>query len=93
MVVPFKSSPVPLDFFPLVLVPTMGFFIQIVFIPLLYRTINRVVCEKSTRAKESMRMMGMGDFPYWMSWFIQWTLSNTILVTIMWGILMINVFS
>jgi len=66
---------------------------QIAFIPLLFRMINRVVSEKTTRAKESMRMMGMGDFPYWLSWFIQWTLSNTILVTLMWAILMINCFS
>jgi len=38
-------------------------------------------------------MMGMGDGAYWLSWFIQWTISNLVLVTIMWAILMINVFS
>jgi hypothetical protein len=40
-----------------------------------------------------MRMMGMSDASYWLSWFMQWTLSNTILITLMWAILMINVFS
>jgi hypothetical protein len=93
MVVPIRSLPVPIDFFPMVLGPAFAFFLQMSFIPLLFRMVTRVVSEKSTRAKESMRMMGMGDSSYWISWFIQWTLSNTILVTLMWGILMINCFS
>ena len=60
------------------------------YIPVLYRTVYRVVFEKVTRAKESMRMMGMGEFAYWFSWFSYFTIVNTILVTLSWGILMIN---
>ena len=60
------------------------------YIPVLYRTVYRVVFEKVTRAKESMRMMGMGEFAYWFSWFSYFTIVNTILVTLCWGILMIN---
>jgi len=93
MVVPMKYEAVPIDFFPRVLQPTLQFFILIVFVPILYRMVSRVVAEKATRAKESMRMMGMGDGAYWLSWYIQWTISNLVLVTIMWAILMINVFS
>jgi hypothetical protein len=46
MVVPIKSLPVPIDFFPEILLPTFGFFLQMSFIPLLYRMVNRVVSEK-----------------------------------------------
>jgi hypothetical protein len=62
------------------------------YIPFLYRTINRVVSEKSTRARESMRMMGMSDVAYWMSWIIYWTVINTIIATTNTIILCINVF-
>jgi hypothetical protein len=37
-----------------------------------------------------MRMMGMGEFAYWFSWFLYFTLVNTILTTLVWAILMIN---
>jgi hypothetical protein len=60
------------------------------YIPLLYRTIYRIVFEKVTRAKESMRMMGMSDFAYWLSWFLYYTTVNTVLVSCAFGILMIR---
>ena len=40
------------------------------YVPLLYRTVYRIVFEKVTKAKESMRIMGMSDFSYWTSWFV-----------------------
>jgi arabinogalactan endo-1,4-beta-galactosidase len=36
----------------------------------MYRTVYRIVFEKFSKAKESMRMMGMSDFPYWASWIL-----------------------
>jgi cellulose synthase/poly-beta-1,6-N-acetylglucosamine synthase-like glycosyltransferase len=55
--------------------------------------VYRIVFEKVTRAKESMRMMGMGDFAYWFSWFSYYTVVNTILTTLVWICLMINVLN
>jgi len=43
-------------------------FMILMYVPLIYRTVYRLVYEKVTRAKESMRMMGLGDFAYWSSW-------------------------
>jgi hypothetical protein len=62
------------------------------YIPLLYRTVYRIVFEKVIKAKESMRMMGMTDFPYWSSWFVYFSLVNTVIVTLCWLVLNINVF-
>ena len=65
----------------------------LMYIPIVYRTVYRIVFEKVTRAKESMRIMGMTDIPYWASWFVTYSTINTLLVLGAWGILNINVFS
>jgi hypothetical protein len=51
-----------------------------------------IVKEKEYRAKESMRMMGLSDVPYWLSWWVYYTLINTVTAFLAWLILSINVF-
>jgi arabinogalactan endo-1,4-beta-galactosidase len=72
---------------------SMTLFMLLMYIPLMYRTVYRIVFEKVTKAKESMRIMGMTDFPYWSSWFIYYTLVNTVLSVGAWLTLNINVFN
>ncbi len=50
-----------------------------------------MVKEKESRIKESMRMMGMSDFSYWLSWLAYYTILNTIIAFVAWVILCINV--
>ena len=38
------------------------------------RMISKVVTEKETKVRESMKMMGLKDTPYWLSWFIMYSL-------------------
>ena len=68
-------------------------FLLITFIPPVYNLTFKIVREKESRAKETMRIMGMTDFPYWLSWFVYYTLINTVVATISWGILMYNVIN
>jgi hypothetical protein len=89
---PFKQPAKEVDYFPLVLVPMMSFLVQLMYIPFLYRSVDRVVGEKSSRAKESMRMMGMSETAYWLSWFVHWTFINTLIATISYALLMINIY-
>ena len=56
-----------------------------------FTTVSLIVKEKESRAKESMRMMGMTDFPYWFSWFFYYSILNTIYSLIGWSVLCINV--
>lgn len=91
MVVPFKAKPATVDSFTMLLLFVMPFFFMLMYVPVLYRTVYRIVFEKVTKAKESMRMMGMSDFAYWSSWFCYYTLVNTILTTLCWAVIMINV--
>ena len=71
---------------------TLVFFMLLMYIPAIYRTVYRIVAEKSSKAKESMRMMGMKDFSYWSSWFVYYTLVNFGLSSLSWVVLTTFVF-
>jgi len=56
-----------------------------------YNITQQIVKEKESKTKESMRMMGMTDTSYWLSWFAYYTLINTIISLVGWLCLCINV--
>lgn len=91
MIVPTKVPGVYTDPVYWVIEGVLMLFVLLSYIPIVYRTVYRITFEKASRAKETMRIMGMSNLPYWCSWFVIYTLSNTIIVTCMWGILFINV--
>ena len=66
------------------------FLIILTFIPPVYNMVSLLVREKETRIKESMRMMGMGDAAYWLSWYVYYTIITFLIVILAWGVLMIN---
>jgi hypothetical protein len=92
MIVPLQSLPAKNDLFAQVLATLFPLFMILMYVPLLYRVVYRIVNEKVTRAKESMRMMGLGDFAYWSSWLAYFTIINTAITIVVWLILMINVY-
>ena len=49
-----------------------------------------LVKEKESRIKESMRMMGMRDSAYWLSWYVYYTIISSIIVFLAWLVLLIN---
>ena len=71
----------------------LPFTLVVIYIVPLYNNVFLIVKEKESRTRESMRMMGMTDFPYWLSWFVHFTIINTILSTVAWAILCINVIT
>lgn len=78
------------DPFTTVLTTTLPFLLLLIFIPPVYNMVFSVVKEKESRIKESMRMMGMKDSSYWLSWYVYYTCISTALVFIAWLILLIN---
>ncbi|CAI2386299.1 unnamed protein product [Moneuplotes crassus] len=48
-------------------------FILLIFIIPLFRLVNSLTGEKSSRAREGMKIMGLNDTPYWVSWFIYYS--------------------
>lgn len=75
----------------MILPQILPFFLLIAYIPPVYNTVFHLVKEKESRTKESMRMMGMTDTAYWLSWFCYYTLINTAISTLSWIILLVNV--
>ena len=93
MVVPSRLPPYVVDDFGQVITGMLSFCLYLMFIPPVFRTTYRIVAEKESKVKESMRMMGLRDTPYWLSWLTYYALVNTLLVTIVWAILFTKVIS
>ena len=90
------ASPVPsdkliIDQFQTVLSGILPFFLLLVYMLPVYNVTFQIVKEKESKTKESMRMMGMTDTSYWLSWFAYYTLINTIISLVGWLCLCINV--
>jgi ATP-binding cassette subfamily A (ABC1) protein 3 len=50
--------------------PTLALFILLIFIAPQFRLVGFITEEKASRAREGMKIMGLNDSPYWISWFI-----------------------
>jgi ABC-type Na+ efflux pump permease subunit len=70
MMLPFPVSETTTDSFYDVLAGVLPLFLILIFILPVYNTTSLIVKEKEQRTKESMRMMGMSDTSYWLSWFV-----------------------
>ena len=68
-------------------------FLLLAFIPPVYNMTFKIVREKETRAKETMRIMGMTDLPYWLSWFMFYTCINFVVSTLAWFTLLFKVLN
>lgn len=58
----------------------------------MYRMISFVVDEKASRAREGMKIMGLRDTPYWLSWFLYYFIIATVISLFSAAILKINIF-
>lgn len=90
--VPYKADKYISDDFGLVLSSMMSFFMLLMYILPVYRLISNIVAEKESKARESMRMMGLSDASYWLSWFTYYLIIVTIISVLCIIILSANVF-
>lgn len=63
----------------------------LIYILPMYRLISNVVSEKESKARESMKMMGLTDFSYWLSWWVYYLIIVTIITVLVLIVLSINV--
>ena len=87
---PMPASKSEEDSFTQVLTGVLPFLLLLIFIPPVYNTVFMLVKEKESRIKESMRMMGMKDLAYWLSWYAYYTMVSTLIVLLAWLVLLIN---
>jgi hypothetical protein len=71
---------------------TFLFYVVLIYLPLVFRTVYRMVSEKQSRVKEMMRMMGMTDSAYWISWWIYYSIMNLIICALVLPWLILWVF-
>ena len=93
MAVPSKLPPYTEDDFGRLITGVFSFFVIIMYVPPIYRTAYRIVQEKENKVKESMRMMGLGDFAYWASWFTYYTIVNTAISLLTWVIMCYSIMT
>jgi ATP-binding cassette subfamily A (ABC1) protein 3 len=75
---PTKSSKYNDDDFATAANYLWGFFILLIFLAPLYRFVSNSVSEKENKTREAMKVMGLTDAPYWLSWFTYYIIINTI---------------
>ena len=88
---PLPGSVFVVDDFERILQALLPLLMLLAYIPPVYNIAFRLVKEKESGAKESMRMMGMTDAPYWISWWVHFSLINTFVSFAAWGVLQIKV--
>jgi ATP-binding cassette subfamily A (ABC1) protein 3 len=91
--VPVKSDEYVSDDFSLVLNGMLPFFLLLIYILPVYRLISNIVSEKESKARESMKMMGLSDFSYWLSWWTYYFVVVTIISILCLIVLSFNVFT
>ena len=63
------------------------------FILPVYNMVFFIVKEKESRAKESMRMLGLLDASYWLCWLAYYSIQITVISLLAWFTLRFNVFA
>ena len=87
---PLPSNNDSSDQFGDIITGVLPLLILLVFIPPVYNMVFMLVKEKESRIKESMRMMGMKDCAYWLSWYVYYTAISTMIVFLAWLVLLVN---
>jgi hypothetical protein len=58
----------------------------------LYYLVSKLAEEKESKSREGMKMMGLKDFTYYLSWFIFYSTVIFVMSAIMAGIVGVSVF-
>ena len=82
MVVPTKVEHIYEDTIMWFMKVLFCFAMVVIYVPLVYRITYRIVSQNASRAKDTMRVMGMSMLPYWLSWFATYTIMNLTVVVL-----------
>ena len=88
---PLQTDTSMSDPFASTLALLLPLFLVLAYVPQVYNMTFKIVQEKESRVKETMRIMGLTALPYWMSWFALYTLLNTVMTTLAWLVLLFKV--
>lgn len=93
IVTPAKTAPYISDeLIASVMDRNFPFLVLCMWIPVIFRLSYRITNEKETRARESMKMMGLTDLSYWASWLCYHFIIVTLISFLCTIAIYINVF-
>ena len=70
------------DGFTIFLDSTFHIFVLLMYLPLIYRYVYRIVKERHSKNKAFMQAMGLRVFPYYMSWWASYTIATVGIATV-----------
>jgi hypothetical protein len=70
------------DDFGQIMTGILPFFMLLIYILPVYRLVSNIVSEKESRARETMKMMGLSDLSYWLSWACYYFIIVTIITVL-----------
>jgi len=77
MVIPMQPTETTIDKF-VALNSIFAAELSLLYVLPVFNMVFFIVKEKEQRMKESMRMMGMNDLSYWVSWFVYYSATNLV---------------
>ena len=92
MTVPTKMPPIQYSTMRHHIYANLPLLILNSFLIPLYKVTHMIVTEKSNKVRESLRMCGLGQTAYWLSWFVYFTWVNTLVCLVLFTGLMGFVF-
>ena len=90
--VPTKTMKYMKDIFLIRTKENLPFFMVLSFIAPIFRLISLIVIEKESKVREGMKMMGLKDRAYWLSWFAYYIIICIAIVSVCPGVLYSNVY-
>lgn len=91
MTVPMRTDVIKFDEFDPIQENLFPLCVLLMYIIPIHRLIMRIVSERESRAREIMKVMGMKESSYWISWFIYYISITTVIAFASWGITKYNV--
>jgi hypothetical protein len=92
LILPVEQKESMIDPFAIFLESGLILFTLLMYVPIIFRMVHQVVQEKVSKAKESMRIMGMQDLPYWLSYWCEYSVLNLFISGSCWLILTLSIF-
>lgn len=78
LVAPMITNPITIDKFAAINDQVLPMFMVLMYLLPVYRYTSRLVTEKQRKTRDLTRLIGVGEAPYWLSWFVFFVCGVTI---------------
>lgn len=79
LVSPMITNPITIDKFAAINDQVLPMFMVLMYLLPVYRYTSRLVSEKQRKTRDLTRLIGVGESPYWLSWFVFFVIGMTVI--------------